>query len=81
MSTKTTKARSKALSRFEAQLVADWLKQKGKQIGNGWLSVYRLSPDAVAKKFSVSAEEVVKAARREDKSDFPQGPHDWYAEG
>ena len=56
---------TKRLSRFEAQMVADYLKQKGKSLTSGWLSVYRLTPAEVAANFKINVAEVVKATRRQ----------------
>lgn len=51
------------LTRFEAQLVADWLVGQKKKV-NGWTAVWRLSPEEVSRRFSVKVEDVAKAARR-----------------
>ena len=57
--------RTAPLSRFEAGYVYQWLEaEKGKKIQGGWTSVYRRTPEEVAKEYNVSKEDVIKAARR-----------------
>ncbi|MCZ2079903.1 MAG: hypothetical protein LC130_33460 [Bryobacterales bacterium] len=56
---------TKRLSRFEAQMVADYLKRKGKTLPSGWLSVYRFTPAEVAANYKITQAEVIKATRRE----------------
>jgi len=57
--------RNAPLSRFEAGYVYQWLvADKGKQIQGGWTSVYRRTPEEVAKEYKVSKEDVITAARR-----------------
>ena len=54
------------LSRGEAISVVDWLvnTKKFPPPRRGFYSILRLTPSDVAKKFSVSVEEVISAARR-----------------
>lgn len=53
------------LTRPEAQLVADFLRQVKKiDLPNGWVAVWKLTPETVAKRYHVSVDEVLKAARR-----------------
>lgn len=52
----------KPLSRFEAQLVSDWMNENGHSVM--WTTVWRLKPSQIAKKYAVSKDDVIKAARR-----------------
>jgi hypothetical protein len=54
----------KPLSRFEAQLVAEWMSTTKVKIN--WTTVWRLRPSEVAKKFEFKKDDVIKAARRSD---------------
>lgn len=58
------KNNDKILGRNEAILVAQWLKDRGITLKSGWVTVYKLRPSDIAKKYSVKMDEVVKAARR-----------------
>lgn len=56
------------LNRTEATWVADWLKEvKNKPVKGGWLGVYQMSISDVSKKFHVPADEVIRAARGEER--------------
>lgn len=56
------------LGRTESTWVADWLKQvKGKKVKSGWLGVYQMTPADVSKKFHVTLDEVLSAARGEQR--------------
>ena len=54
----------KGLSRYEASLVARWFAENGKQLEQGWVKVWRMTPSDIAKEYKVSKEDVIKAARR-----------------
>jgi hypothetical protein len=54
----------KPLSRPEATLVAGWLEDIGKQPEQGWLSVWKQTPDKIAQVFSVEKHDVLIAAHR-----------------
>lgn len=56
------------LSRYEAQLVADWINDDEDQ-GVTWTDVWRLSPTEIAKRFKVTMKEVVAAARRQSEEE------------
>jgi hypothetical protein len=57
-----------ALNRTEATWVADWLKEvKGKTVKGGWMGVFQMNAAEVAKKFHVSTDEVLSAARGEQR--------------
>lgn len=52
------------LGRTESTWVANWLKEiKGKTVDGGWMRVYQLSIDQIAKQFHVPIDEVISAAR------------------
>lgn len=56
------------LGRTESTWVADWLKEiKGKVVRGGWTRVYQLSVTEIAKQFHVPVDEVVSAARGEQR--------------
>lgn len=52
------------LGRDEASLVSRWLTHLGKDVRNGYLSVWRMTPGEVATKFGVDEKDVLEAARR-----------------
>lgn len=56
------------LNRTQATWVAAWLKEvKDKPVRGGWLGVYQMSISDVVKKFHVPVEEVIRAARGEER--------------
>lgn len=56
------------LGRTESTWVANWLKEiKGKTVDGGWMRVYQLSIDQIAKQFHVPIDEVISAARGEQR--------------
>lgn len=56
------------LNRTQATWVAAWLKEvKNKPVRGGWLGVYQMSVSDIVKKFHVTAEEVISAARGEER--------------
>jgi len=59
-------AKERTLSSVEARMVAEYLRRKGFSLNQGFLDVYRLTPERVAEKFSLSADEIRNAARREE---------------
>lgn len=57
---------TRKLTRFEAQLVADYIRRfKRIDLPSGWVALFRLSPSEVAAKYPMTPNEVIKAARRE----------------
>jgi len=58
-------ARERLLSRNEAILVSNWLKEeKGKSLEHGYLDVWKLTPTRVSEQFDVEVHDVEVAARR-----------------
>lgn len=55
----------KVLNRTEATWVANWLGKKGRDVLNGWMGVYQMSPSLIAEKFNVAIEDVLSAMRGE----------------
>ena len=54
--------------RTESTWVSDWLKQiKDKKVQGGWLGVYQMTAADVARKFHVPLDEVLSAARGEQR--------------
>jgi hypothetical protein len=53
------------LSQTEAYKVADWLKQKGKDVEAALKNLWRKRPSEIARKYKVDQKEVAKAADRE----------------
>lgn len=56
------------LNRTQATWVAAWLKEiKGKAVRGGWLAVYQMSISDISKKFHIAADEVISAAKGEQR--------------
>lgn len=55
------------LGRTEATWVAKWLEDNGAKVESGWLAVYKMTPFQVAKKYHVTVEEVISAAKGEQR--------------
>jgi len=56
------------LKRSEATWVASWLKaDKRKTVRSGWLGVYRMTPAEISKRYHVPVDEVLSAARGEQR--------------
>lgn len=52
------------LSRTEATLAATWLEGQGIAVPSGWISLWKMSPDAVAQEYKVKLTELLKVIRR-----------------
>ena len=57
---------AKTLSRTEATLLADWMKSKGNATPQGWVSLWRMHPSEISKKYKVAISEIMKAIRRDE---------------
>lgn len=59
------KENTRPLKRFEAQIVAEYLREKGVDLPSGWVSVWKMTPAEVAKKYRLTEAEIIRVARRE----------------
>jgi hypothetical protein len=53
----------KPLNRTQATWVATWLSKTGKDVLNGWMGVYEMTPSTVADRYQVKLDDVLKAQR------------------
>jgi len=52
------------LSRTEATICATWLEGQGIAVPSGWISLWKMSPDAIAQEYKVKLTDLLKAIRR-----------------
>jgi len=52
------------LSRTEATIAAAWLEGQGIAVPSGWISLWKMSPDAIAQEYKVKLTDLLKAIRR-----------------
>jgi len=52
------------LSRTEATICATWLEGQGIAVPSGWISLWKMLPDAVAQEYKVKLTDLLKAIRR-----------------
>lgn len=53
------------LDRTESLWVKDWLVSLGKTVPNGWMGVWKMTAEQVAKQYAVAVKDVEAAARGE----------------
>lgn len=53
------------LNRTQATWVANWLGKQKKDVLNGWMGVFQMSPAKVAERYNVNIQEVEAAMRGE----------------
>jgi hypothetical protein len=54
----------KGLSRTEATIAAAWLEGQGIAVPSGWISLWKMTPDAIAQEYKVGLVSLLKAIRR-----------------
>lgn len=54
----------KGLSRTEATIAAAWLEEQGVTVPSGWISLWKMSPDAVAQEYKVKLTDLLRVIRR-----------------
>jgi hypothetical protein len=54
----------KGLSRTEATIAAKWLDGQGIAVPSGWISLWKMLPDAIAQEYKVKLTDLLKAIRR-----------------
>ena len=52
------------LSRTEATIAAAWLEGQGIAVPSGWISLWKMTPDAIAQEYKVGLVSLLKAIRR-----------------
>jgi len=52
------------LSRTEATIAAAWLEGQGIAVPSGWISLWKMLPDAIAQEYKVKLTDLLKAIRR-----------------
>ncbi len=51
-------------NRTEATIAANWLDGQGIAVPSGWISLWKMLPDAVAQEYKVKLTDLLKAIRR-----------------